>query len=460
MAVEDLYASSVPEDVRDLFVLTEDALAGWLASAPAAQSRWVADANFRARAGQVCLLPGDDGRCVAALAGIGKEAAGLRHGAAAAALLPPGIYRLAGGADRLEAFVTGWGQGQYCFDRYRSVDTDPRVLIWPDQVARERVLSVVRADRLIRDLVNTPASDLGPAELETAALEFARASGCEWRVVSGEALLSEFPAIHAVGRASDRGPRLIDLRWGDAGAPRITLVGKGVCFDSGGLDIKPAAGMRLMKKDMGGAAHVLGLACMIVDAGLPVRLRVLIPAVENAISGNAYRPGDVIETRKGISVEIGNTDAEGRMVLCDALALADEEAPDVLIDMATLTGAARVALGPELPALYCDDDAAAEALMDEGRAVDDPVWRMPIWRPYDRDLSSTVADVNHIAGGPFAGSIYGALFLHRFVEAAGIYVHLDIYAWNAKDRPGRPEGAESQSARALFAWLAARYRPA
>jgi len=459
MAVEDLYTSMAPEDVRDLFLLTAEGQAGWLSDATAAQARWVAETDFQPKADRICLLPASDGRLTGALAGLGRDTAGLRQGASIATRLPPGTYRLAVDLDRPEAFAIGWGQGQYCFDRYRSVGRESRVLVWPDQIDRQQVASAVRADGLIRDLVNTPASDMGPAELEAAALGLAREFGCEWRVVSGEALEEGYPAIHAVGRASDRLPRLVDLRWGDADAPQITLVGKGVCFDTGGLDIKPAAGMRLMKKDMGGAAHVLGLARMIMEAGLPVRLRTLIPAVENSIAGNAYRPGDVIETRKGLTVEIGNTDAEGRMVLCDALALADEESPEILIDMATLTGAARIALGPELPAMYCDDDTAAETLLAHARSVEDPLWRMPLWHPYDCDLSSTVADLNHIAGGPFAGSIYGALFLKRYVENAGLYVHLDIYSWNAKDRPGRPEGAETQSVRALFAWLASRYRP-
>jgi len=311
---------------------------------------------------------------------------------------------------------------------------------------------------MLRDLVNTPASDMGPDELEQAARELAAAHGAACEAIVGDALLAQgFPAIHAVGRASSRAPRLIDLRWGDPGHPRVTLVGKGVCFDTGGLDIKPAASMRLMKKDMGGAAHVLGLARMIMGAGLAVSLRVLIPAVENSISGNAYRPGDVVPTRKGLSVEIGNTDAEGRMVLCDALALADDESPELLIDLATLTGAARVALGPELPALYCDDDAVAERLQRLGMELQDPLWRMPLWSPYDEGLKSTVADLNHIASGSFAGSIYAGLFLRRFVSAAAAWVHLDVFSWNPSGRPGRPEGAESQSIRALFALIEERF---
>jgi leucyl aminopeptidase len=276
--------------------------------------------------------------------------------------------------------------------------------------------------------------------------------------VLGDDLLAEgFPAIHAVGRASTEAPRLIDVAWGHPDHPTVTLVGKGVCFDTGGLDIKPASAMRYMKKDMGGAAHVLGLARMIMASGLPVCLRVLTPAVENSIAGNAYRPGDVLSTRKGLTVEIGNTDAEGRMVLCDALALADEESPDLIINMATLTGAARAALGPELPALYCNDDGTARQLVDVCAAEEDPVWHMPLWQPYADGLNSPIADMNHINTGPMAGSIYAALYLKRFVENAGTFVHLDLYAWNPKARPGRPEGGECQSVRGLFRFLQLRY---
>jgi leucyl aminopeptidase len=324
-------------------------------------------------------------------------------------------------------------------------------------VDRAAVLSAARASYLVRDLVNTPASDMGPAELEAAVRQVARTHKAKLTVTSGKALEKGFPMIHAVGMASPRAPRLIDFTWGPARAPKVTLVGKGVCFDTGGLDIKPASGMALMKKDMGGAANVLGLAQMIMEAKLKVRLRVLIPAVENAISGNAFRPGDVLRSRKGITVEIGNTDAEGRLVLGDALALADEESPDLLVDMATLTGAARVALGPDLPPFYTDDDALAEAIAHAGRAENDPVWRLPLWRPYQRLFESSVADMNNAGDSGFAGSITAALFLRRFVERAKAHVHFDVFAWTPSPLPGRPKGGEAQAMRALFRVIQSRY---
>jgi len=316
------------------------------------------------------------------------------------------------------------------------------------------VLALAEAVTLGRDLINTPANDLGPAELETVARELAAAHGASVKVTEGSGLLSDnFPMIHAVGRASDRAPRLIDLRWGSEHAPKVTIVGKGICFDTGGLDIKPASGMVLMKKDMGGAAAALAFASMVMRRKLPVRLRVLIPAADNSIAGNAFRPGDVLHSRNGMTVEIGNTDAEGRLVLADAISLADEEAPDYLITIATLTGAARVALGPDLPPLYTDDEAFAAGLLDQGRAVGDPFWRLPLWRPYDKLLKSSIADVNHIAEGGHAGSIIAALFLRRFVKQAKRFAHLDIFGWVPREQPGRPQGGEAQAARALFAYF-------
>jgi leucyl aminopeptidase len=316
------------------------------------------------------------------------------------------------------------------------------------------------ATALARDLINTPANDLNPETLAQAAIELARRYRCRHRQVIGDALLAEkLPAIHAVGRASAVAPRLIDMEWGEASHPRVTLVGKGVCFDTGGLDIKPGASMLLMKKDMGGAAVTLALAQVIMDAKLPVRLRVIIPAVENAISGNAFRPSDVLSTRKGLTVEVGNTDAEGRLILCDALALADEEKPDLLIDMATLTGAARVALGPELPALFSTDDALAAQLVGIGMAQNDPLWQLPLWMSYEDELNSKIADLNNVSPSGFSGAIFGALFLKRFVTEARVWMHLDLYAWNGKERPGRPVGGEAHCVRALFAFLQARYAP-
>jgi len=320
------------------------------------------------------------------------------------------------------------------------------------------VSAIADAVALGRDLIATPANDLGPAELEEAVLGLAARHGATARSVVGEDLLAQnLPMVHAVGRASSRAPRLVEFSWGEATSPKVTLVGKGVVFDTGGLNIKPDASMLLMKKDMGGAASVLACASMIMQAGLKLCLRVIIPVAENAISGSAFRPGDVLQTRKGLTVEIGNTDAEGRLILGDALALADEESPELIIDMATLTGAARVALGPDLPALFTKDEAAGEALQRHGLAVGDPSWRLPLWPPYDTMLDSKIADVNHVSSGGFAGSITAALFLSRFVERAGAHVHLDMFCWNNSTRPGRPEGAEVMGARAVFAWLKERF---
>jgi leucyl aminopeptidase len=310
---------------------------------------------------------------------------------------------------------------------------------------------------MARDLINTPAADMTPARLAEEALAMAAARGAQGRQVDGEELLEGYPAIHAVGRAATNGPRLVDFTWGDPAHPKVTLVGKGVCFDSGGLDIKPPAGMLLMKKDMGGAACVLALARLVMESKLPVRLRVLVPAVENAIAGNAMRPGDVLRTRKGLTVEVGNTDAEGRLVLCDALAAADAERPDLVVDMATLTGAARVALGPELPAVFGQHAATVDAIVRHGRAVADPLWPMPLWSGYDDELSSKVADLNNVSSQAFAGAIIGALYLRRFVADTTDWVHIDLFAWNPKDRPGRPVGAEAQAVRAVYAYLAERY---
>jgi leucyl aminopeptidase len=312
---------------------------------------------------------------------------------------------------------------------------------------------------LARDLINTPANDMGPAELEEAARALATKHGASVRAIVGDDLLGEnFPLIHAVGRAAARAPRLIDVAWGEPAHPKITLVGKGVCFDTGGLDIKPDSGMLIMKKDMGGAACVLALAHMVMDARLPVRLRVLIPAVENAISGSAFRPLDVYRSRKGITVEIGNTDAEGRLVLADALALGDDEAPELIVDMATLTGAARVALGPDLPPFYTDDEALAADLARHAAAENDPLWRMPLWRPYESLLDSKTADINNVSSGNQGGSITAALFLSRFVTQAKAWVHLDVYAWTQTTKSGRPEGGDCQAARALYALMKERYR--
>ena len=429
---------------------------------PAPQRGFADAAGFEPKPGRHLLLPGDGGRLGGVLFGIepeSKTAKDLFLPGRLPALLPAGTYRFANAPHDMRLAALAFALGAYRFTRYRKTDVKAVALEIPDGVDGADLERIVEGVTLGRDLVNTPANDMGPDDLEQVARRLAERFGAEIAVITGDELLARnLPLIHAVGRASARAPRLIDLRYGDPTHPRVTLVGKGVVFDTGGLDIKPDSAMLLMKKDMGGAAATLALAHMIMDAGLKLRLRVLIPAVENAVSGNAFRPLDVYPSRKGLTVEIGNTDAEGRLVLADALALADEEAPDLLIDMGTLTGAARVALGPELPPFYTDDEDLAAELARCAAAENDPMWRLPLWRPYDALLDSKIADVNNISGGSFAGSITCALFLNRFVAAARRWLHLDIYAWNPSTRSGRPEGGECQAARALYALLSARYR--
>jgi leucyl aminopeptidase len=431
----------------------------------AAQRNWVAAQNWSAQPGAVLLLPGEDGKRAGVLLGTGdgdwRGPDPLLPGVLPAAL-PPGDYGFAAALDDPTLAAFAWLAGHYQFTRYKPDSAaKPKRLIVPDGADRDRALLLAQAVYFGRDLINTPANDFGPAELEAAARDLAETHGADIHVVEGNDLLARnFPMIHAVGRASDRAPRLIDIEWGSADATKLTLVGKGICFDTGGLDIKPSSAMALMKKDMGGAAAVLSLAHLVMAAKLPVRLRVLIPAADNNISGNAFRPGDVLQSRSGKTVEIGNTDAEGRLVLADALALADEEAPDYLVTFATLTGSARTALGPDLPPLYSDDEAFAAGLLEAAKAVGDPLWRMPLWAPYDQWLKSGIADVNHISREPFAGSITAALFLARFVGRAKRFAHLDIYGWVSRNLPGRPMGGEPQGARALFAFLEEQFRAA
>jgi leucyl aminopeptidase len=445
-----------------LVAVSKSGLAAWRESAPPGERDWVAATGFSGDAGKLALLPDAEGRLGRALVGVAEGEAAIWAFAGLSESLPPGKYRIdelpAGGDPSRVAL--GWALGTYAFDLYRKKkkESSGAELVWPKGADRGLVERLAGAICLARDLINTPASDLGPAELADAAVQVAESLGAEHRVITGDALLAEnYPTIHAVGRASTRSPRLVDIRWGDARAPKVTLVGKGVCFDTGGLDLKTASGMKMMKKDMGGAAIILGLARAVMSARLPVRLRVLLPLVENAVSGNAMRPLDVVKTRQGLTVEIGNTDAEGRLILCDALAEACAEKPALLVDIATLTGAARVALGPELPALFCNDDAAATALLAAGTAEDDPLWRMPLWRPYRRLLDSKVADLNNVSDGPHAGAITAALYLQEFVEPGIPWAHIDTMAWNARSRPGRPEGAEAQTLRALYAHIAGRF---
>ncbi len=375
-------------------------------------------------------------------------------------VLPASAYRFANAPHDARLAALAFALGSYRFARYRKAKDKAVRLALPDGVDGEDVSRIAEGVTLARDLINTPANDMGPAELEDAARALGKQHGAKFRSIVGDDLLKQnFPLIHAVGRAADvkRAPRLIELRWGKPGDPKVTLVGKGVCFDTGGLDLKPESAMLIMKKDMGGAATVLALAHMIMGARLKVALRVLIPAVENSVAGNAFRPLDVYPSRKGLNVEIGNTDAEGRLVLADALALACEEAPDLLVDMGTLTGAARVALGPELPPFYTDDEALAGELAQSAAAQNDPLWRLPLWKRYDQNLDSKVADLNNVAPGGMAGSIICALFLKRFVSNAKSWLHFDIYAWTPSARPARPEGGECQAARALYALLKQRY---
>ncbi len=423
-------------------------------SAAPADLKALAHANgFIGEAG--VLLANEDG----VLLGLGNGEDAFIS-AAAAEKLPEGDYAFAGEVTGEAATLVclGWLMGGYRFDRYKMQKPAAACLVAPAGADLAAARRAGEAVTLVRDLVNTPAGDMTPEALETEARILAKRHNAEISVIAGDNLLTEnFPMIHAVGRAAAIAPRLIDLHWGPADAPKLTLVGKGVTFDSGGLNLKGAAGMALMKKDMGGAAHTLALAQMIMGAGLKVRLRALIPAVENAVSGNAFRPGDILKSRKGLSVEIGNTDAEGRLILADALALGGEEDPDLMISLATLTGAARVALGPELAPFYCDDEALVSDLEAAAEKTADPVWRMPLWRGYETMLSSTIADVNHITGGSFAGSVTAALFLKKFTPEGGRWMHFDLYAWRPKAAPGRPIGGEAQAIRALFETLAARY---
>ncbi|HET7678876.1 MAG TPA: leucyl aminopeptidase family protein [Xanthobacteraceae bacterium] len=418
-------------------------------------------AGYEPRPGSHLLVPGANNKLGSVLFGIENPKAANKNlflPGKLAELLPSGSYRFANAPHDARLAALAFALGSYRFTRYRKSDGRTVRLEIPEGVDAAEISRIVEAAFLTRDLINTPANDMGPAELEKAARDVATRFGANINVIVGDDLLARnFPLIHAVGRAAAGAPRLIDMTWGDPKAPKVTLVGKGVCFDSGGLDIKPDNAMLIMKKDMGGAANVLALAQMAMDAKLKIRLRVLIPAVENAISGSAMRPLDIYRSRKGITVEIGNTDAEGRLILADALALADEEAPELLIDMGTLTGAARVALGPELPPFYTDDEALAAKVAQHAAAENDPLWRLPLWRPYEAMLESKTADINNVSTGSFAGSITCALFMKRFVEAAKTWLHLDIYAWTPSAKPGRPEGGECQAARAIYALLKERY---
>ncbi|MCA0997429.1 leucyl aminopeptidase family protein [Alloyangia pacifica] len=444
-------------DALPLHVIETEALEGWLEGQPDAVRTWVTASGFAGEIGNAVMIPGEGGAPAAVLIGYGTAARRRRSRfalAAALGRLARGTYRIASGlpAEAAEEEALGWLLAGYRFTRYAGEAPVMPGLIAPEGVDAAKIEVLATSEALTRDLINTPASDMGPEELEAAARALAGDFDAAIEVTTGDALLeNNFPMIHAVGRASPRAPRLIDMHWGKEG-PRLTLVGKGVCFDTGGLNLKPGSSMGLMKKDMGGAANVLGLARMIMALGLKVQLRVLIPAVENSVSGNAFRPQDILTSRKGLTVEINNTDAEGRLVLADALALADEENPDFILSMATLTGAARVAVGPDLAPFYTDDEGFAGALTAASGPAADPVWRMPFWEPYEDKIEPGIADLDNAPAGGMAGSITAALFLRRFVTETP-YAHFDIYGWNPGAAPARPKGGALQGPRAILAAL-------
>ena len=428
---------------------------------PIAQT-WAERLGFKGKSGEVLVVPGADGAIDHVLVGVGKvfDPMSVR---ALAAKLPAGLYRLEAEPEGAKTAALAFLLGRYVFDRYKTKERPDVRLVAPDGFELEEALRIASACAMTREMVDTPPADMGPLQMETIGREIAEAHGAAFSVITGDDLLEEnYPAVHAVGRAAapHRAPRIIEIGWNldQTDWPLIALVGKGVAFDTGGLDIKAAAGMRNMKKDMGGAAHALALGRLVMQADLPVRLVVLIAAVENAISGDAFRPGDVLSSRKGLTIEIGNTDAEGRLILADALARAGEHEPDLTLDFATLTGAARIALGPELPPLYTDDEALAADLLAAAEAVRDPLWRMPLWPGYRAAIDSDIADVrNDSAAWAQGGSITAALFLQKFAPATGAWAHLDVFAWNSRGRPGHPEGGEAQSLRAAYAMLKARY---
>lgn len=449
-------ASAIP--ITFVTKATWDAICAGL---PAHNRQFALANGFAAKPGACLTLPSADGQIAQVLFGLEDEASKSRdlfRPGALPGLLPSGVYRFANAPHDTRLAALAFVLGSYRFNRYRKADAPGVRLVPPDGIDAADITRMAEAAGLARDLINTPSNDMGPEELAQAAHDLASRYGADFNCIVGDDLTRQnFPLIHAVGMASTRAPRLIDFSWGDPAHPKVTLVGKGVCFDTGGLDLKPSSGMLIMKKDMGGAANVLALAQMVMDARLKLRLRVLIPAVENAVAGNAFRPLDIFKSRKGLTVEIGNTDAEGRLVLADALALACEEKPDLLVDLGTLTGAARVALGPDLPPFYTNDETLALDVAVHAKQENDPLWRLPLWPAYNSWLDSKVANINNAPSGAFAGSITCALFLQRFVEDATRWLHVDIYGWTPQARPARPEGGECQAARAIYRLLGQRY---
>ena len=450
---------SIPANATAITVVDRASYLTLAPDLPAATRTWLETVAFTGAPDSHALVPDSNGRLMQVFAGVTRA----DHPFGLATLpqaLPPGSYSLSGQGLGVppEQAALAWALGAYEFDRYKARKRAPATLILTTSAQAQRGLTLAAAIASIRSLVNTPAEHMGPQHLAKAAQAVARQHGAKFRQITGNALLKQnFPAIHAVGRASTNAPRLIELNWGKDKHPLLAIVGKGVCFDSGGLDIKSPDGMRQMKKDMGGAAHALALASLVMQLKLPVRLQVLIPAVENAISGNAYHPGDVFRTRKGIHIEIGNTDAEGRVILSDALAYASESKPELIIDLATLTGAARVALGPQLPALFCRNMQTARHLVDLGLQLDDPLWHMPLWAPYRAGIESSVGDIVNTGRNAMAGAINAALFLEYFVEPEQDWIHVDLFAWNDAARPGRPVGGEAQTIRTLLAYLEERF---
>jgi leucyl aminopeptidase len=455
--IHDLYADDATGAVP-IETVSKDRFDDWLAGKDEPERTWIKSAGFTGEAGELCLVPGNHSALAGVVAGISDDGGmwdlgGIRD------QLPAGLYSLEGAADA-EGAALAWGLGAYKFDRYKADKkaAGGAALVWPDGCRAERVSNWVESIYLTRNMINCPAGDMGPADMAEAATAIAEKHGAAISVITGDALLdANYPSIHAVGRASDNPPLLIDITWGDPKHPKVTLVGKGVCFDTGGLDIKAADGMKLMKKDMGGGANMLGLGNMIMASALPVRLRVLVPAVENAISGNALYPMDVITTRSGKTIEIANTDAEGRVILADALFEAGSESPDLLVDFATLTGAARVALGPDLPALFCNDDGLAAELIAAAEAADDPLWRLPLWGGYRKMVDGATADLTNAPEGRFGGAITAALFLEEFINGAKSWAHVDLMGWNIAAKPGRPVGGEAMGIRAIFGAVEKRF---
>ncbi len=453
------FAPRPTKSTKTITVVSPKGFRSWLRSQKSTVKAWVSAQDFSGRQGEIAKIYSGDKKVKAVVVGVEPDGSPFPYAHLPAAL---GSGRWAFDKsledEAANDAALGWALGTYVFDRYKKSSAKFGTLVWPEAADQAKVERLAASTAYARDLVTTPAGDLGPTALADSAKALAKEFGAKCTVIVGDKLLAEnYPAVHAVGRACTDAPRLIDIVWGDAAAPKVTLVGKGVCFDTGGLDIKPSSGMLLMKKDMGGAAMVLAIARAVMDAKLNVRLRVLVPAVENSVAGNAFHPQDVLQTRKGLTVEVGNTDAEGRLILCDALAEADSEKPDLILDFATLTGAARVALGTDVPALFSNDDELANELVAAGQRTGDLLWRMPLHQPYKRSLDSSIADINNVGGSRYGGAITAALFLESFVSSSTAWAHVDLMAYNLENRPGRPIGGEAMGVRAAYAMLEARY---